>query len=64
MPIEIFDEAKFLELAKKAESCRVKRIGDEVKLKLRTKNYLYIYKTTPAKADVLTKEINIEIIEL
>jgi hypothetical protein len=64
MPIEIFDDNKFLEISKKADSCRVKRSGDVVLLKLRTKRYLYVLKTTPQKADTLTKQINIEIIEL
>lgn len=64
MPIEIFEDNEFLEISKKADSCRVKRSGDVVLLKLRTKRYLYVLKTTPIKADALTKQINIEIIEL
>lgn len=64
MPIEIFEDKEFLEISKKADSCRVKRSGDVVLLKLRTKRYLYVLKTTPIKADALTKQINIEIIEL
>jgi hypothetical protein len=64
MPIEIFEESEFLEKAKNADSCRVKRSGEVVLLKLRSKKYLYVYKTTPSKADILTTKINIEIIEL
>jgi hypothetical protein len=64
MPIEIFEDKEFLEISQKADSCRVKRSGDIVLLKLRTKRYLYVLKTTPQKADTLTKQINIEIIEL
>ena len=64
MPIEIFEESEFLEIAKKADSCRVKRSGDVVLLKLRSKKYLYILKTTPSKAEILTSKINVEIIEL
>ena len=64
MPIEIFEDSEFLEKAIKADSCRVKRSGDVVLLKLRTKRYLYVLKTTPIKADSLIKQINIEIIEL
>jgi hypothetical protein len=64
MPIELKDEGKFLEIAKKADSCRVKRSKDEVKLKLRTKNELYVFKTSPAKAEELTKKIDINIVEL
>lgn len=64
MPVEIFEDSEFLELAKKAEKCRVIRSGDEVKLKLRTKKTLYILKTTPQKADVLTKKLSIDVEEL
>jgi len=64
MPVELTDESKFLEIAKKADSCRVKRSKDEVKLKLRTKNELYVFKTTPEKAEALTKKIDISIVEL
>ncbi len=64
MPIEITKEDEFLDLAKRAQSCRVKRTGDVVKLKLRTKNTLYVFKTNPEKADILTKRLNIDIIEI
>jgi hypothetical protein len=64
MPVEIKSEDEFLEISKRATSCRVKRTGDVVKLKLRTKNTLYVYKTNPDKADILTKRLNIDIIEI
>ena len=64
MPKEILNEEKFLEISKTAQSCRVKRTGDVVKLKLRTKNTLYVFKTNPDKADILTKRLNIDIIEI
>ncbi|MHA1339992.1 MAG: hypothetical protein ACTSRZ_10385 [Promethearchaeota archaeon] len=64
MPIEITDENEFLELSKASKHCRVKRTRDVVKLKLRTKKYLYTYKTNPQNADALIKKINCEIIEL
>ena len=41
MPKEIYEEEKFLELADFAIHCRVKRVKGNVKLKLRTKKYLY-----------------------
>ncbi|MHA1820305.1 MAG: hypothetical protein ACTSU2_15460 [Promethearchaeota archaeon] len=63
MPVEIFDENEFLEMAKKAEHCRVKRVGDVVKLKLRTKRKLIVLKTTPQKADMLIKKLSIDIQE-
>ena len=64
MPIEIYDEKEFLEIAKRALECRVKRGKDYVKLKLRTKSKLYTFKTTPEKADELLNQIECEIINL
>jgi large subunit ribosomal protein L38e len=64
MPKEIFDEEKFLELAEFAIHCRVKRVKDEVKLKLRTKKVLYTYKTDPITADRIVRELTCDIIEL
>ncbi|MHA1916348.1 MAG: hypothetical protein ACW986_13755 [Promethearchaeota archaeon] len=64
MPREIVDEEKFLELAEFAVHCRVKRLRDVVKLKLRTKKILYTYKTDPATAERLLRDISCEIIEL
>ncbi|MHA1722437.1 MAG: hypothetical protein ACTSXW_05090 [Candidatus Baldrarchaeia archaeon] len=64
MPKEIKNAEKFLEIAKRAIECRVKRLGDVVKLKLRTKRYLYTLKTTPEEAENLLKRIQCEIVEL
>ncbi len=45
MPIFVSDEQKFLEVAKRAIECRVKRLEKEgrAKIKARTKRYLYTY---------------------
>ena len=64
MPKEIFDDEKFLELAEFAIHCRVKRVKDVVKLKLRTKKVLYTYKTDPTTADRLVRGLSCDIIEL
>ena len=64
MPKEIFDEEKFLELAEFAVHCRVKRVKDKVKLKLRTKKTLFTLKTSPESAENLLKQITCEVIEL
>lgn len=65
MPMEITDENKFVELAKtRASSCRIKKVGDVVKLKLRTPSMLYTYKTTSDKAEKLLKTLEIEQVEL
>lgn len=64
MPRELFDKKKFLELAEHAYHCRVKRTGDVVKLKLRTKKILYTYKTDPGSAEQLLRQISCDVIEL
>jgi large subunit ribosomal protein L38e len=64
MPREIFDEGKFLEISEFAIHCRVKRLKEVVKLKLRTKKILYTYKTDPASAERLLRNISCDIIEL
>ncbi len=64
MPREIFDEGKFLEISEYAIHCRVKRLKEIVKLKLRTKKILYTYKTDPASAERLLRNISCDIIEL
>ena len=64
MPKEIYDEEKFLELAEFAIHCRVKRVKDEVKLKLRTKKILYTFKTDPVTADRIVRGLSCDIIEL
>ncbi len=64
MPKEIFDEETFIRLSERSVHCRVKRIGDRVKLKLRTKKTLYTYITNPDSAERLIKNINCDIIEL
>ncbi|MFX1328640.1 MAG: hypothetical protein ACFE91_10965 [Promethearchaeota archaeon] len=64
MPKEIFDENKFIELSEYAIHCRVKRLKDIVKLKLRTKKTLFTYKTDPVTAERLLRNISCDIIEL
>jgi len=64
MPKEIFDQERFLELSDRAIHCRVKRIEDTVKLKLRTKKYLYTLKTDPSTAERLLNQIACDVIEL
>ncbi len=64
MPREIFDENKFIEVSEFAIHCRVKRLKEVVKLKLRTKKILYTYKTDPASAERLLRNISCDIIEL
>ncbi|MEB3765958.1 MAG: hypothetical protein GSR77_07340 [Desulfurococcales archaeon] len=58
MPVEIKDLEKFVEVTARAVECRVKKSkkGNVVKVKARTKRYLYTYKTTEDKlSEVLGK---------
>jgi large subunit ribosomal protein L38e len=64
VPREIFDDEKFMEISENAIHCRVKRLKDVVKLKLRTKKILYTYKTDPATAERLLRDISCDVIEL
>jgi len=64
LPKEIFDEEKFLDLAEYAVHCRVKRVKDIVKLKLRTKKTLFTFKTDPIVADRLLRNLKCDVIEL
>ena len=66
MPKEIKDVEEFIRLSEKAEYCLVKKAKkeDTVKLKIRTKRYLYTLKTTPEKADEILKNVKCEIREI
>lgn len=64
MPQEIFDPEEFLEIATRATECRVKRRGNIVKLKLKTKKKLYTLKSSPEEANVILQRIKLPIIDL
>jgi large subunit ribosomal protein L38e len=57
LPKEVFDPDEFLELAEKASECRVKRLGDVMKLKLRTRRQLYTIKLETAEGEELLNKI-------
>lgn len=63
MPSEITDTEEFVRVSERANECRVKRLKDIVKLKLRTQGHLYTLKVDPEKAAELLKQIKCEIIE-
>jgi hypothetical protein len=57
---QIFTSEQFEKLLPKAQECRVVRGTQEedcVKLKLRTPEYLYVYKTTEEEAQSLIKKL-------
>jgi len=64
VPKEVYSREEFLALAEKASECRVKRLKDMVKLKLRTKRYLYTYKASPEEAEELIKSLKIPVREV
>jgi hypothetical protein len=63
LPVEV-DLASFLKLAENADSCRVKRLGDIVKLKLRTPERLYTLQAKKEKAEEIIKKLKCKIVEL
>ncbi|MHA1192472.1 MAG: hypothetical protein ACTSP9_09265 [Promethearchaeota archaeon] len=64
MPKEIFNEEDFIKYSEYAVHCRVKRVKDIVKLKLRTQKHLFTFKTDPTTADRLLMNMKCDIIEL
>ena len=59
----MYDVEKFLELSEDAEECRVKRGTDKVKLKLRTRKYLYTIILEPQKAEEVLQQVKCQIVE-
>jgi len=63
MPKELKSKDAFQKLLASATEVRIKRDGDEAKIKLRTKDALYTFKTTSAEADTLTKGLKTPLVE-
>ncbi|MFH0897666.1 MAG: hypothetical protein V1850_06445 [Candidatus Bathyarchaeota archaeon] len=63
MPTEINLDT-FLKLAADAESCRVKRLGDVVKLKIRTSRRLCTFETEKGEAEDIIKKLKCKIVEV
>ena len=63
MPKQIHDVDKFLEMTEDAVECRVKRGKDQVKLKLRTKGYLYTLIVEPQKAEEILEQVKCQVVE-
>jgi len=64
MPTEILDVEEFVKLSETALACRVKRLKDLVKLKLRTPRMLYTIKLEAPKAGEVLKRIRCEVQEV
>jgi len=63
MPSEVADTEEFVKLSERASECRVKRLKDIVKLKLRTPKQLYTMRLDPEKAAEVLKLVRCEVIE-
>jgi hypothetical protein len=64
VPVEISQVEEFVKLSTNATTCRVKRLKDVVKLKMRTPNKLYTIKLEPPVAEDVLKQIRCEIQEV
>jgi len=63
MPSEIADTEQFVKISERATECRVKRLKNVVKLKLRTSKQLYTIRLDPEKAAEILKQVKCEVIE-
>lgn len=63
MPTEIYLDS-FLKLAEDVESCSVKRLGDIVKLKLKTPRRLYTLRVEKNRAEEVLKKLKCRVIEV
>lgn len=63
MPSEIAETEEFVRISERAIECRVKRLKDTVKLKLRTSKQLYTIRLEPDKAAEVLKQVKCEVIE-
>jgi large subunit ribosomal protein L38e len=57
MPKEITNVDEFLKLSEKAVECKIKKLGDVTKLKLRTPGNLFTIKLEAKAADELLPKI-------
>jgi hypothetical protein len=63
MPKELKSKEEFEKLREDATEIRVSRRGDSAKVKLRTRDSLYTFKTTSEEADDLVKGAKAPVVE-
>jgi len=63
MPKELRSKDEFQKLLGSATEVRIARGEDGAKIKLRTRDTLYTYKTTSAEADSLVKGLKTPLVE-
>ena len=64
VPAELFDSEEFIRLSELATECRVNRLKEIVKLKLRTPSRLYTIKLDAGKAEEVIKRLKCEVVEV
>lgn len=57
MPKEVFDKSEFIKLSEDSEECRIKRLDNVIKLKLRKNRYLYTIKLDAKEAEELIGQL-------
>jgi hypothetical protein len=63
MPREIMSKEEFQKLLPSATEIRVLRKGDSTKIKIRTTDQLYTYKTKEGEVDALIKGVKAPLVE-
>ncbi len=63
MPTEVKSKEEFEKLMETVSEIRVAREGDQAKVKLRTPDALYTFKTTSDEADALIKGTKTPVVE-
>ncbi|MBD3190929.1 MAG: hypothetical protein GF308_09810 [Candidatus Heimdallarchaeota archaeon] len=63
MPHEITDLDKLDDIIARATECRVKRFGDTVKMKFRTKKTLYTIKVSVNEAETIRDRLSIPVVD-
>ena len=63
MPAELKSRDEVTKLLEAATEVRVFRRGDDAKVKLRTKDALYTFKTSSEEADEIIKGLKVDVVE-
>jgi len=64
MPKQVSSKEKFLEVSKRGKELRLKKIGDSVKLKIRTPKHLYVMVLPEKQGEDLAKQTGLTIVRL
>jgi len=63
VPRELKSKEEFEKLLGSAKEVRVSLQGDDAKIKLRTKNALYTFRTKASDVDAITKGLKVPVVE-